>query len=48
MDRDPLVLLELGGRVEVPSRKRCLRRKERKRREEEQDPEPRQSDGVPK
>ena len=48
MDRDPLVLLELGGGVEVAARERRLRREERERREEEQDPQPAHSDGVPK
>ena len=47
VDRDPLVLLELGRRVEVAARERGLRREERERPEEEQDPEPGQA-GVPK
>ena len=43
VDRDPLVLLELRRRVEVPPREGGLRREERERREDEQDPEPRQA-----
>ena len=48
MDRDPLVLLELGRRVEVPAREGRLRREERERREEQEDAEPRHADGAPK
>ena len=47
MDRDPLVLLELGRRVEVPAGEGSLRRDERQRDEDEQDPETRHA-GVPK
>ena len=48
MDGDPLVLLELGRRVEVAARERRLRRDEGKRREDEQDPEPGHLGAVPK
>src|SRR5215471_253150 len=48
VDGDPVVLLELGRRVEVPARERRLRDHERQRGEEEKDPETRQTEGVPK
>ena len=40
VDRDPLVLLELGGRVELAPGERGRRRSERERRHDEQVPQP--------